>query len=517
MTRFARAKGSKASNERIPERATPWHEMKMQLMNKYEEAAENEKRIEADERRANTYQNFLKETEEAQTKNVKWAEFPGVQKKQVNKLKQKRQMKKVVKATNTDGSGSTDDDIAEEEESADDEIAEEFEILKEQIEKRLTEGNEDSDAPDEASTKIEPETPVIKKQKIKKKPLTITVNAEIPLTDAEQSKKEKKLERRRKQKLKKKQYLEANKKALNEKEVNGKKPVEGVTKEARKNKQKVSTQEQINAKKPVEEMTEEERAKYEKHKQKVFVQKQKLREIKEQQKGAGNKNKPAKIKDGIKPDRKKPMNLNSLNINGETVHLAHWDGFPIKKDDYERLVQLEKDMRIKGVPRDEIKRAMKLERRRAERALARLRKLLCFNCRQSGHVLSECPKLADGQETISSGICFKCGSTEHTHFNCRVVRGDQYKYAQCFICKEQGHISRQCPDNNKGLYPRGGACKVCGDVTHLKKDCPKFQAQQEQNAFVAETFDNDNLEGLDGGSGENRQTSVKRVNKIIKF
>lgn len=37
----------------------------------------------------------------------------------------------------------------------------------------------------------------------------------------------------------------------------------------------------------------------------------------------------------------------------------------------------------------------------------------------------------------------------------------------------QGHISRQCPDNPRGIYPKGGACKECGDVTHLKKDCPK--------------------------------------------
>lgn len=31
MTRFARAKGSKSSNERVPDEATPWHVMKLQL------------------------------------------------------------------------------------------------------------------------------------------------------------------------------------------------------------------------------------------------------------------------------------------------------------------------------------------------------------------------------------------------------------------------------------------------------------------------------------------------------
>lgn len=31
-----------------------------------------------------------------------------------------------------------------------------------------------------------------------------------------------------------------------------------------------------------------------------------------------------------------------------------------------------------------------------------------------------------------------------------------YNFATCFICKEQGHIAKQCPDNQRGLYPKGG-------------------------------------------------------------
>ena len=35
MTRFARSKGSKASNERVEEEATPWEELKVQIKSIY--------------------------------------------------------------------------------------------------------------------------------------------------------------------------------------------------------------------------------------------------------------------------------------------------------------------------------------------------------------------------------------------------------------------------------------------------------------------------------------------------
>lgn len=44
-------------------------------------------------------------------------------------------------------------------------------------------------------------------------------------------------------------------------------------------------------------------------------------------------------------------------------------------------------------------------------------------------------------------------------------------YAKCFICNEQGHLSKQCPKNENGIYPNGGACHKCGSKAHLAKDC----------------------------------------------
>lgn len=169
-----------------------------------------------------------------------------------------------------------------------------------------------------------------------------------------------------------------------------------------------------------------------------------------------------------------------------------------------------------GIPRSEVKRTLQLERRKAEKTLAREKKKVCFHCRKAGHMLSECPDLNKDASTNGTGICFKCGSTEHTHFECKVTKGEEFKFASCFICREQGHIARQCPDNPKGLYPQGGGCRICGDVTHLKKDCPQLQQEKEDNAVFLKTISSGNLEiDEDTDKVQAKPTPVK--NKVIKF
>lgn len=138
--------------------------------------------------------------------------------------------------------------------------------------------------------------------------------------------------------------------------------------------------------------------------------------------------------------RRKELPENVLILNGEEVEIVTLHGFPITSKDGERIQELRKSLISKGIPRSEVERTIKLERRKAEKSLARLKKNMCFHCRKGGHILSECPELnKDGSKSSlpSSGLCFKCGSTEHTHFACKVVRTQDYKFASCFICKEQ--------------------------------------------------------------------------------
>lgn len=104
---------------------------------------------------------------------------------------------------------------------------------------------------------------------------------------------------------------------------------------------------------------------------------------------------------------------------------------------------------------DAIVREGRSNRRRLDRKNERDSSRICFNCREPGHCVEQCPAVLKSNE-VGTGICYKCGSTEHSVNRCKVrVEPGKYPYATCFICKEQGHLSKQCPDNPRGLYPNG--------------------------------------------------------------
>ncbi|XP_050541033.1 zinc finger CCHC domain-containing protein 9-like [Daktulosphaira vitifoliae] len=184
-------------------------------------------------------------------------------------------------------------------------------------------------------------------------------------------------------------------------------------------------------------------------------------------------------------------------------NVEKFDGFSVLKEDAAEL-RLQKSKLIKqGIPRNQLKTHLLPFRRRAEKRLARLRQKMCFHCRQQGHMLNQCPKL--GSNT-ALGVCFKCGSTEHKLQECRNTSSNQLEYAKCFICNEEGHLSRQCPDNPMGLYPNGGACRLCEDVTHFAKDCPEKQnCKKEEYLPVVGLIDNKAIEELDCNQQKSRK------------
>ena len=132
-------------------------------------------------------------------------------------------------------------------------------------------------------------------------------------------------------------------------------------------------------------------------------------------------------------------------------------------------------------------RQAKREARRQSRIDERMAKTKCFACRGFGHAAKDCPQALDanssrldqltGTMTGSDavGICFRCGSTQHTLARCRrpATDHDHLPFATCFICSEKGHLSSKCPSNKgRGVYPDGGSCKLCQSVDHLARDCP---------------------------------------------
>ncbi|KAA0203493.1 hypothetical protein HAZT_HAZT010343 [Hyalella azteca] len=113
-----------------------------------------------------------------------------------------------------------------------------------------------------------------------------------------------------------------------------------------------------------------------------------------------------------------------------------------------------------------------------------------------------------------------CGSLEHQSDTCSEA---QFSYATCFICRQKGHISRECPKNTKGLYPHGGGCTLCDSNQHLIKDCPRnTEEQKERPELKAGVLKAGQLlEVMEDATpvtpSDSANVTKKKKNKVVKF
>ena len=203
---------------------------------------------------------------------------------------------------------------------------------------------------------------------------------------------------------------------------------------------------------------------------------------------------------------------------------ALFQGFRVTKEDQLRLKKLHKKLKSSGATKPEVDEALKRERRRAEKSLARNKKLVCFNCREPGHVLADCPsteKIRMEDMPAAAGHCFKCGSLEHSSKDCKskLKRENAYRFAVCFICKQEGHLAKACPDNPKGLYPNGGGCVFCGSVEHLKRDCPRKVEKDVKQGVRVGMMDSQSLEDEPqlGGNIFSKKIKKAKTGKVVAF
>ena len=119
-----------------------------------------------------------------------------------------------------------------------------------------------------------------------------------------------------------------------------------------------------------------------------------------------------------------------------------------------------------------LKKQKRSEHRRQKREVDRNQGKVCFNCRQEGHRAQMCPEATTKGGKPVQQICYRCGKSDHSLKQCRLHHSKGLPFAQCFVCKEKGHITSNCPTNGNGIYPDGGSCKICRSVEHLAKDCP---------------------------------------------
>ncbi|XP_046685226.1 zinc finger CCHC domain-containing protein 9-like [Homalodisca vitripennis] len=468
MTRFARAKGSKASNERREEDPTPWHVMRQQLADQL-----NNTEAQTSENTTYSLKHLLDNTHGV--KEEVWSDFGDVKGKKSSTLKSKIKKEKSEHCT----------------------------VKK--IKKKVMKKN-DSDKNDVINNNETKEGQSKTKKKTKKvlKSIQHEENEKVPIHEKNESTDGSGVLKKRKRTASKKKINEGGKKF--KKTDSSVLKTDNMTSDNDRSDKLLDTDNKI--KKPNS-------SKQCKEKNNIILEDNKT--CKQQKRSLNNSFDSEKETKPYFQNKKYHNNSHTIIANGREIKVVDFEGFLIKQDDASELKKLRIKLRKQNVPKEQIKAVMKLERRKAEKALAREKTNVCFHCRKFGHKFSDCPEIKD-TELSKSGICFKCGSMEHSHFQCKVIQSQGFRYAVCFVCKEQGHIARQCPLNPQGQYPKGGSCHLCGEVTHLRKDCPKATEDNSSNKKVitVEKLKGSNLEEIEEQPSFNKESNMKKTS-VVKF
>lgn len=260
MTRFARAKGSKASNEKLPNEATPWHLMKQQLEeNKTKELPEKKK----------SAKELLRDRQDSdifKNSSTEWAEFDS------NKSENARSMHK-----------------------------------KHKSHKNVTESSRNDDTAHNITTKNN------NIEKLKKKDKNI-----------EKTEKKNKFSDKKQANINTNAHSESNNKESITLQNNTSSNFVVLSKRQKRNlKRKLEKSNNDDSKKFTKDMSNE---------------------------NSQSKVKEKKIKNNGEYKRRKPdsTSIQTIIINGVETEIVKYDGFPIKKEDAERLAKLKQELLMKG-------------------------------------------------------------------------------------------------------------------------------------------------------------------------
>ncbi|KAI8486548.1 Zinc finger CCHC domain-containing protein 9 [Branchiostoma belcheri] len=239
--------------------------------------------------------------------------------------------------------------------------------------------------------------------------------------------------------------------------------------------------------------------------------------------GTGNKKKP---EEGTPWSQLKPRQSGKSGKNKNSHHKTVPVGTTSAASSSEKR-QKNKNSGHEGLDKElqeVLTKAKRSEKRRLKRIKKKTLSKVCYHCRQPGHGMSECPAMTADVEQ-GTGICFRCGSTEHKSAKCTArnipeqTGKSDLPFAKCFICGESGHLSKSCPDNPRGLYPNGGCCKHCGSVEHHQWQCPTNKSLGGSEVIQVGTMDSHSSADLEviPRAKVKGQPPTRKGPKIVKF